>query len=186
MVISCAAGVVTGTADRDSSRYRYRYRGNRRTRQKTSWIANAIELNRHTTCMKIRGSVVFFFFRVRRRIKNNNDNVYLLGVAGSRSRCFRARSRRAARWTAKTSSESSQVATCCCQLIWNLRGGKNDEKVNDFWNLRGGKNDEKVNDLWNLRGGKNDEKVNDYDQHSAFTIIGIFVQLQLLCNYYHI
>ena len=46
---ACAAGVVTGTAGRDSSRYRYH--GNRRTRQKTSWIANAIELKRHTTCV---------------------------------------------------------------------------------------------------------------------------------------
>ena len=56
--IDCAAG--TGTAGRDSSRYRYS--GNRRIRQKTSWIAKAIELNRQTTCMKIRGSVVSLSF----------------------------------------------------------------------------------------------------------------------------
>ena len=44
---ACAAGAVTRTAGRDSSRYR--------------WIAKAIELNRHVTRrvrMKIRGSVV--------------------------------------------------------------------------------------------------------------------------------
>ena len=39
-----------GTAGRGSSRYRYR--GHRRTHQKASWIANAIELNRHTTVHK--------------------------------------------------------------------------------------------------------------------------------------
>ena len=58
--IACAAGVVTRTTDRDRSRYRDS--GNQRTRQQTSWIAKAIELNRHTTCMKIRGSVVSLSF----------------------------------------------------------------------------------------------------------------------------
>ena len=57
---ACAAGVVTGTGGRDSSRYRYH--GNWRTSQKTSWIANAIELIRHTTCTKISGSVMSLSF----------------------------------------------------------------------------------------------------------------------------
>ena len=39
---TCAAGAVTGAAGRDRSRCRYH--GNGRTRQKTSWIANAVEL----------------------------------------------------------------------------------------------------------------------------------------------
>ena len=54
--IACAAGVVTRTTDRVSSRYHCS--GIRRVRQLALGFAKAIELNRHTTRMKTRGSVV--------------------------------------------------------------------------------------------------------------------------------
>ena len=55
---ACAAVVETGTTGRDSSRYRHH--GNGSTRQQTSWIANAMELNLHMICTKIRAGVVSF------------------------------------------------------------------------------------------------------------------------------
>ena len=57
---ACATGWskvrVTGTAGRNSCRYRYHYRYNENQRaRQLCWIGNAMESNRHTTCMKIRG-----------------------------------------------------------------------------------------------------------------------------------
>ena len=58
---ACAAGVliVTGTAGRDGSRYYLASTGTEgRARKPAGLRMNAVELNRHTTCMETRGSVV--------------------------------------------------------------------------------------------------------------------------------
>ena len=84
-----AVGVVTGTAGRDSSCYRYY--GSRRTRQLTSLIANEIELNWHTTYMKIRGSVVslrFIFYSSAEVKKGKKYNKFKHAGEGAETSFF--------------------------------------------------------------------------------------------------
>ena len=79
---ACAAGVVTRTTDRDSSRYPYS--GIRRVRQ-LALAAKATELNRHTTPMKTRESVVSLSFIFPHppedgEEKKNSTMYYLLSI----------------------------------------------------------------------------------------------------------
>ena len=95
----CAAGVVTGTADRDSSRYRYN--GNRRTRQLALDCAcNRVKSTHVTTCMKIRESVVSLSSLILPqppediKIKKSNKLLYCMQPVLDRStRCPPRRSR---------------------------------------------------------------------------------------------
>ena len=77
--VACAAGVATGTADRDSSRYRYG--GNRRTRQLALDCEGIRVKSTHDVYKSMwkYGELTLIFFSIRRRIKIRKKWISNLG-----------------------------------------------------------------------------------------------------------